>query len=64
MAKDNQEKTSGSPRGGDAIYGLGMIGALIYYLQVEEGLWAIVLAFPKAIFWPAFLVYDVLKFIA
>lgn len=50
--------------GGDAVYGLGMIGALIYYIQQAEGLIAIIIALLKTILWPAFVVYDLLKFLA
>lgn len=46
----------------DAIYGLGLIGAAIYYLSNAKGFWKGVLGFLKAILWPMFLVYDLLKF--
>lgn len=41
----------------DAIYGLGMIGALIYYLQHATNLSEGVMGFLKAIVWPAVLIY-------
>ena len=50
--------------GGNAVYGLGLIGALVYYIQHADGFWQIVLAILKALVWPAFLVYDALKVIA
>ena len=43
-----------------AIYGLGMIGALFYFLQNAVGFWAIMLGIGKAIFWPALIVFKVL----
>ncbi|MCD8485133.1 hypothetical protein LRY65_01700 [Candidatus Woesebacteria bacterium] len=47
--------------GGDAVYGLGVVGALIYYLthasSFIDGLWGI----GKALFWPAFLMYKLLE---
>ncbi len=47
--------------GGGAVYGLGLIGALIYYIQTannfSDALWGIV----KAILWPAFLIYSLLS---
>lgn len=49
--------------GGDAVYAFGIFGSLIYYLQVAEGFWAVIFAFVKAFIWPAFVVYDLLKFI-
>lgn len=44
-----------------AIYGLGFIGAAIYFISHAAGFWAGVLGFLKAIVWPAFLVYHALK---
>lgn len=48
-------------KGGDsgAIYGLGMIGALFYFLQDARGLEMVLWAIGKAIFWPAVLVHKV-----
>jgi hypothetical protein len=46
-----------------AVYAFGMIGALIYYIQIADGFWRVVLAFLKAVVWPAFFTYDVLKYI-
>ena len=45
----------------DSVYGLGFIGALVYYIgqakTFQEGL----AGFFKAIVWPAILVYEVMK---
>ncbi len=49
--------------GSSAVYGLGLIGALIYYIQHASTFWIGVLGFLKALVWPAFLVYDLLKFL-
>jgi len=46
---------------GGAIYGLGFIGAAVYYISAATGFWTGVLGFLKAIVWPAFLVYGLLK---
>lgn len=51
-------------RGGEAVYGLGMIGAAIYYISTATGFWDGVLGFLQAIVWPVFFVYDALKFFA
>ncbi len=48
---------------GGAIYGLGFIGAAIYYISTATGFWMGVLGFLKALVWPAFLVYGLLKFL-
>lgn len=45
---------------GGAVYGLGFIGAAIYYIQTATTFWGGVLGFFKAIVWPAFLVYKLL----
>lgn len=50
----------GEGAGGGAIYGLGFIGAAIYYIQHATGFWWGVVGVLKAIVWPAFLVYDLL----
>jgi amino acid permease len=44
-----------------AVYGLGFIGAAIYFIAKATGFWMGVLGFLKAIVWPAFLVYGALK---
>lgn len=47
--------------GGSAVYGLGFIGAVIYFLSHATTFWVGVLGFLKAIVWPAILVYEALK---
>ncbi len=42
-------------------YGLGFIGAAIYYVSTATSFWIGVLGILKAIVWPAFLVYSLLK---
>jgi len=49
--------------GGSAFYFFGFIGSAVYYIQNAEGFWWGVVAFLKAIVWPAFVVYDLLRFI-
>ena len=49
--------------GGSAVYGLGFIGAAIYYISTATTFWLGVLGFLKALVWPAFLVYYLLKFL-
>jgi len=45
------------------VYGLGFIGALVYYLQHATTIWMGILGFFKAIFWPAMLVYKLLEYL-
>lgn len=58
MAKEIHES---GPAG--AVYGLGFIGAAIYFISQATGFWIGVLGFLKAIAWPAFLVYHLMKHI-
>jgi len=44
-----------------AVYGLGFIGAAIYFVSKATGFWMGVLGILKAIVWPAYLVYEALK---
>jgi hypothetical protein len=46
---------------GGAVYALGLIGALVYYIQHAVGFWGVVLAILKGLVWPAFLVYHLLR---
>jgi len=36
---------------------LGFIGALIYFVNLADGFWEVILAFLKACVWPVFVVY-------
>ncbi len=49
--------------GTGAVYGLGFIGAAVYYIQTASGFWDGVLGILQALVWPAFLVYDLLRFL-
>lgn len=44
-----------------AVYGLGFIGAAIYFITTATSFWMGVIGFLKALVWPAFLVYEALK---
>jgi hypothetical protein len=50
-------------RGGasEAVYGLGLIGACVYYIGQAPTFWMGVVGFLKALVWPAFLVFEALK---
>jgi hypothetical protein len=47
-----------------AIYGLGFLGAAIYFVSHAGSFWIGVLGILKAIVWPAFFVYEVFKYLA
>ncbi|MFA6177358.1 MAG: hypothetical protein WC694_00470 [Candidatus Paceibacterota bacterium] len=44
------------------IYGLGFIGALVYFIQHADNFWVGALGVLKAITWPAFLIYKLFEF--
>ena len=44
------------------VYSLGLIGALIYFIQQAPSFWMGVLGILKAIVWPAMLVYRMLEY--
>jgi len=46
-----------------AVYGLGLIGAAIYFIGKATTFWLGALGLLKAIVWPAFLIYEALKFL-
>ena len=49
---------------GGCVYGLGVIGAAVYYISTASGFWMGVLGVLKSLVWPAFLVFELLKNIA
>jgi hypothetical protein len=49
-------------RDSGAVYGLGFIGAAIYFIGQTATFGAGVIGFLKALVWPVFLVYYALKF--
>ncbi len=48
---------------GDAIYGLGVIGALFYFLQGATTFVTVVTGIGKAFFWPAILMFKLLTYL-
>lgn len=49
--------------GGEAVYGLGFVGAAIYFIGTATTFWVGVLGFLKAMVWPVFVVHALLKFL-
>lgn len=56
-------KRMGGAHAGGAVYGIGMIGALVYYLTTAASFWLGVLGILKAIVWPAFVVFELMKYL-
>lgn len=50
-----------SKGGSGLVYCLGPIGAAVYYIQQAEGFTQGVVGFLKALVWPAFLVFELLR---
>ena len=62
--KSGRARASRTAGGGNAVYGLGLIGALVYYIQHADGFWSVILGILKALVWPAFVIYSLLKHLA
>jgi len=60
MTKNFKKMGKSGGAGSGPVYGLGFIGALVYYLHISSGFGSSVVAILKAIVWPAFLVYHLL----
>ncbi len=50
--------SSPGPGAGNALYGLGVLGAWVYFWQNADGFWGHLLALVEGVFWPALMVYD------
>jgi hypothetical protein len=48
--------SNGAQSGG--LYGLGLIGASVFFISEATGFWMGVVGFLKALVWPAFLVFE------
>lgn len=47
-----------------AVYGLGLIGALVYYISEAANLGEGLVGILKALVWPAFVVYELMVHLA
>lgn len=63
MAKKEKMKCKCGMNCGGGAYFLGFLGAAIYYISTASGFWMGVLGVLKAIIWPAFLVFEALKYL-
>ncbi len=62
VKKHSRKRRAAQSGGAGGVWFLGFVGALIYYLHFHSGtFWLVVLAFIKAMFWPAYLVYYLLQ---
>lgn len=58
---DESRRRDRSAGGSGAVYGLGMVGALVYYWRKADSTGARLGSVPKAMVWPAFVVHDLLR---
>jgi len=58
--EQSQRQRSGT-QGAGAVYGLGLIGAVVWYWKQANGFKGHFGGVLKALVWPAFLVYDAFK---
>jgi hypothetical protein len=49
--------------GGNGIYGLGFIGSAVFFIGHASSFGEGVLGFLKALVWPAFMTYEVFKYL-
>jgi hypothetical protein len=63
VQKESKTKVIYRDSSAGAVYGLGLIGAWIYFIGHATTFWIGVLGFFKGIFWPAILVYEALKYL-
>ena len=56
-------KVKVAKKGGSAIYGIGGIGALVYYLQNADSFSGVLIGILKSIVWPAFLTHRLFGFL-
>ena len=64
MSNDSEKcckNNNSSHASGGAVYGLGFIGAAVYFISQAATFGAGLIGFLKAMVWPAFLVYEAFK---
>lgn len=55
---DDRDRSGRSGSAGDAVFGLGLIGAEVWFWQQADGFGEHLVGVLKGLVWPAFLVYD------
>jgi len=61
--KSKNAMCQSSNAGGGAVYGLGLIGALFYFWGNAGNFWDVFWGLLKAIVWPAYMVFELFKFL-
>lgn len=63
MSKHHGHHNYSNHGGGNAIYCLGVIGALFYFLNGATTFVAVMMGIGKAVFWPAILMFKLLTYL-
>jgi hypothetical protein len=58
---DNRSRRVIVDNSGASIYGLALLGAVVYFIQHATSFWEGVLGVIEAIFWPGVILYKVLE---
>lgn len=58
---DNKSRNKSCNASSGAVYGMGFIGAAVFFISQATSFGMGILGFLKAIVWPAFLVYEAFK---
>jgi hypothetical protein len=61
--KPRERKGGGGNPTSSAVYGLGFLGALAYFIIHATSFWSIVLGILMSVLWPAVLVFKLLEFV-
>ncbi len=59
--KDKGKNVNSTHGTSGALYFVGFIGAVVYWMQAAVGFGAVVTGFLKAMVWPAYIVYKLLE---
>lgn len=59
--KNKGKKMNSSHGSAGALYFVGFIGSLVYWMQAAIGFGAVVTGFLKSLVWPAYVVYKLLE---
>jgi hypothetical protein len=65
LSEQEDKKMKVKVQGGssDAVYGMGLIGAWVFYISRATTFEDRIIGFFKGLFWPAFLVHELLEFL-
>lgn len=59
--KDKSKNVNSNHGTSGALYFVGFVGAVVYWMQAAVGFGAVVTGFLKAMVWPAYIVYKLLE---